>query len=224
MVVILSKIMIIEDDKDIAEEIGDLLQKNHYEIFLLEDFSNPISKILEVLPDLVLLDINLPYQNGESLLQELRKESNLPVIMLTSKNTEIDEALSISYGADDYITKPFSPNILLLRIGAVLKRVDREVSICTYKDLRIYFQKGVIKKGEEEVILTKNETIIFSYLYQHQNQIVSRDELMTDLWNNDEFINDNALTVTISRLRSKLKSIGCEDMIDTRKGIGYILS
>ena len=220
----MTKILIIEDDESICNELSILLEKNNYQAIVLKDFKNALNEILESSPDLILLDINIPYINGKSLLQELRKISNVPVIMVTSINSETDEALSISYGADDYITKPYNPNILLLRIGAVLKRTSAESNLTSYKDLKINIQKGIIKKDDIEIVLTKNEMIIFCYLLNHQNQIVTRDELMTDLWNNEEFINDNALTVNISRLRSKLKSVGYENAIDTRKGMGYILS
>lgn len=220
----MKKIMIVEDEDAICNELSELLENNNYKAIILKDFKNALNEILSSSPNLILLDINIPYINGEILLQDLRKSSNIPVIMVTSNNSETDEALSISYGADDYITKPYNPNILLLRIGAVLKRVNNESSVLTYKDLSINIGKGIIKRDDMEIILTKNEMIIFSYLLNHQNKIVTRDELMTDLWNNEEFINDNALTVNISRLRAKLKNIGYEDAIDTRKGMGYILS
>ena len=219
----MKKIMIIEDDDAICNELSELLENNNYKPIILRNFKNSLNEIIESSPDLILLDINIPYINGEKLLQDLRKTSNIPVIMVTSRNSEIDEALSISYGADDYITKPYNPNILLLRIGAVLKRTNAKSNALSYKDLKINVQKGIIKKEDVEIILTKNEMIIFCFLFIHQNKIVTRDELMTDLWNNDEFINDNALTVNISRLRAKLKSVGYEDAIDTRKGMGYIL-
>lgn len=224
MVKYVNKIMIVEDDLSICNELSKLLENNNYETIVLKNFKNALNEILETSPNLILLDINMPYINGEALLQELRKKTNIPVIMVTSINSETDEALSISYGADDYITKPYNPNILLLRIGAVLKRTNFESNVLSYKDLKINIQKGIIKKDDVEIILTKNEMIIFCYLLNHQNKIVTRDELMTDLWNNEEFINDNALTVNISRLRAKLKSVGYEDAIDTRKGMGYILS
>lgn len=220
----MKKIMIVEDEDAICNDLSELLENNNYKAIILKDFKNALNEILSSSPNLILLDINIPYINGEILLQDLRKSSNIPVIMVTSNNSETDEALSISYGADDYITKPYNPNILLLRIGAVLKRVNNESNILTYKDLSINIGKGIIKRDDMEIILTKNEMIIFSYLLNHQNKIVTRDELMTDLWNNEEFINDNALTVNISRLRAKLKNIGYEDAIDTRKGMGYILS
>lgn len=217
------KIMIIEDDTLISNELKSLLDNSGYESYILDNYANALEEILHLKPDLILLDINIPYTNGEVLLQNLRKKSNIPVIMVTSKNNLTDEALSISYGADDYITKPYNPNILLLRIGAVLKRSNNNSNILIYKDLTVNLQKGLLKKDDKEIILTKNEMIIFSYLLSHQNKIVTRDELMTDLWNNEEFINDNALTVNISRLRAKLKEIGYEEAIETRKGQGYIL-
>ena len=224
----MNKIMIVEDDESISSELKELLQNSGYEVVVLQDFNNSLNEILRVAPDLLLLDINIPYMNGELLLQSLRKSSNTPVIMVTSKNSETDEALSISYGADDYITKPYNPNILLLRIGAVLKRIKTNYGAnsnkLSYRDLLFDVQKGIIKKDSIEIVLTKNEMIIFSYLLSHKNKIVTRDELMTTLWDNTEFVNDNALTVNISRLRNKLKEIGYEDAIDTRKGQGYILS
>ena len=219
----MKKIQIIEDDLSIANELKELLGNAEYEAVIVTDFSNVLAEIKKENADLILLDINIPKLNGELLLQQLRKESNTPVIMVTSKNSEVDEVLSISYGADDYITKPYNPTILLLRIGAVLKRSERKLEKLTYHNLEIIPQKGIIKQQEKEIILTKNEMIIFLYLLQNQGKIVTRDELMTDLWNNDEYINDNALTVNISRLRAKLKEIGYEDVVETRKGQGYIL-
>lgn len=219
----MQKILIIEDDINVRDELKELLLNSNYEVVALTDFKNSLEQILNINPDLVLLDINIPYLNGEELLKNLRKESNIPVIMVTSKNNEIDEVLSMSYGADDYITKPYNPTILLLRIGAILKRMDNIPDSIKYKDLLIYPRQALIKKQDKEIILTKNEMIIFSYLLTNKNEIVSRDELMTELWNNDEYINDNALTVNISRLRDKLEELGYDDMIETRKGQGYIL-
>lgn len=219
----MKRILIVEDDLNICLELQELLKNSGYDALILKDFENAEAEILKTAPDLVLLDINIPFMNGEAVLQSLRKTSNIPVIMVTSRDSELDEALSITYGADDYITKPYNPNILLLRIGAVLKRANTEANITSYKELSINISKGSIKRDGTEIILTKNEMIIFSYLLNHQNKIVSRDELMTDLWNNEQFICDNALTVNISRLRAKLKSVGYENAIDTRKGMGYIL-
>ncbi len=219
--------MIVEDDESICNELKKLLENNNDEAIILKDFKNALSEILKVSPDLILLDINIPYINGEALLQNLRKESNIPVIMVTSINSEIDEALSISYGADDYITKPYHPNILLLRIKAVLKRAknndNTQSNIVTYKELKFDMTKGTIQKDNQEITLTKNEMIIFAYLFNHLGKIVTRDELMTAIWDTADYINDNTLTVNINRLRNKLKEIGYENAIDTRKGMGYIL-
>ena len=223
-VINMKKILIIEDDESIRKELEELLSNAGYVALTLEGTTNMLDDILSIHPDLILLDINIPYMNGEILLKNLRKVSNIPVIMVTSKNTEIDEVLSMSYGADDYITKPYNPTILLLRIGAVLKRGEKNITdVILYHDLSIEIKKGIVKKGSEEIVLTKNEMIIFLYLYERMGSIVTRDELMTELWNNDEYINDNALTVNISRLRSKLRELGVEDAIETRKGLGYIL-
>ena len=143
--------------------------------------------------------------------------------MVTSRANETDEILSISYGADDYITKPYSPTILLLRIQNIFKRLDNITEVLKYKDLEVSISRGTLSGNNKELELTKNEMLIFQHLLNNQNRIVSRDELMTILWNNEEYINDNALTANISRLRSKLEGFDYSDAIETRKGQGYIL-
>ena len=217
----MKKIMIVEDDKVIAKELYNLLKSSNYEAIILTDFKNAKNEILKSGVDLILLDINIPILNGEILLKEIRKESNVPIIMVTSKSEETDEVLSYSYGADDYIIKPYNPTILLLKIAAIFKRCELNSNIISYKDLSFDIGKGIVKNKNREVILTKNEIIIFSLLLNHQDRIVSKDEIMTDLWNNDEYINENALTVNISRLRAKLLELGYDNIIETRKGIGY---
>ena len=219
----MKKIMIVEDDTSISSELKDLLDNAGYNGVVLKDFENSYEEIKKENPDLILLDINFPKLNGEMLLQKIRKESNVPIIMVTSKNTEADEVLSMSYGADDYITKPYNPTILLLRINAIFKRIENKNDVLTYNDLIVDPKKGIVKKDKEELILTKNEMIIFTFLLVNRGNIVTRDDLMTDLWNNDSYINDNALNVNISRLRTKLTDFGYEDAIETRKGQGYIL-
>lgn len=217
------KILIVEDDSSMQEELKGLLENASYDTLILTDFLHAKEYILKTSPDLVLLDVNIPYLNGELLLKELRKESSVPVIILTSRASEIDEVLSISYGADDFITKPYNPTILLLRIQNVFKRVNQVKDKLKYRNLDVYQNRGVLTKDNLSIELTKNEMIIFLYLLNNQNRIVSRDELMSELWNNEEYINDNALTVNISRLRTKLKDFGYSDVIETRKGQGYIL-
>lgn len=218
-------IMIIEDEEMIREELSSLLESAGYSVIAPTDFQNVTKQVLDVKPDLLLLDIQLPGGNGEVVLKTIREHSSLPVIMVTSRNTEIDEVLSMSYGADDYITKPYNPTLLLLRVQAVLKRTQNvKNEEITYEDIHVDMKKGVLKTGDHEEVLTKNEMLIFSYLLNHRQGIVSRDELMTTLWDHKEYISDNALTVNISRLRKKLKNLGHENAIETRKGQGYILA
>ncbi len=219
----MKKILIIEDEEIIRSELKTLLENSGYEVLTLEKFDNTKEYIKNIKADLILLDINLPNINGEILLKEIRKESNVPVIMVTSRAGEVDEVLSISYGADDYITKPYNPTILLLRIQNIFKRMENNRDDLFYDDIIVNPKKGILEKNGKMLELTKNEMIIFTYLLSNRGRIVTRDDLMTDLWNNNEFINDNALTVNISRLRSKLQDFGLENKIETRKGQGYKL-
>ena len=219
----MKKILIIEDEKIIRNELKSLLENSGYEVLIIEKFDNVKENIKNMKFDLILMDINLPNKNGEILLKEIRKESNIPIIMVTSRVGEVDEVLSISYGADDYITKPYNPTILLLRIQNIFKRMENNRDDLFYDDIVVNPKKGILEKNGKVLELTKNEMIIFTYLLNNRGRIVNRDDLMTDLWNNNEFINDNALTVNISRLRNKLQDFGLENKIETRKGQGYKL-
>ena len=220
----MKNILIVEDDKVISDELKNLLDNAGYNGIILKDFDNSLEEVKKINPDLILLDINIPKLNGELVLQKIRKESNVPIIMVTSKNSEADEVLSMSYGADDYITKPYNPTILLLRINAIFKRMENKNTVLTYNDLVIDPKKGIIKNEKEELILTKNEMIIFTSLLYNRGNIVTRDDLMTDLWNNNEYINDNALNVNISRLRTKLTDFGYEDAIEEGKGCTFSIT
>ena len=215
--------MIIEDEPALRDELSVLLQNAGYEPIAVTDYDNVSEQMKVADADLILLDINLPNVNGETLLQDFRKEHDTPVIMLTSRTTEIDEVLSMSYGADDYITKPYNPTILLLRISAVLKRSAKVGAVQKYHDVEVSTVKGSLIRNGSEQILTKNEMIIFQLLLDRQGEIVTRDALMTALWDNDEFVADNALSVNISRLRGKLAELGLLDAIETRKKQGYVL-
>lgn len=219
----MKKILIIEDETALRDELAVLLRNSGYEASAVTDFSDVCGQMKASGADLILLDINLPGTNGEMLLQEFRRKCDTPVIMLTSRSSEIDEVLSMSYGADDYVTKPYNPTILCLRISAVLKRYAKPSQAQMYHDARVSAVKGSITRGDNEKILTKNEMIIFQLLFDHIGEIVTRDDLMTVLWDNDEFINDNALSVNISRLRGKLSELGFDDAIETRKKQGYVL-
>lgn len=219
----MKKIFIVEDDKSICMELVEILENEGYAASYLTDFEHSKEEILSAGADLILMDINIPGVNGRNLLKEIRKESDIPVIMVTSRTSEMDEVLSMSYGADDYITKPYNPTILLLRIAAVLKRMEGSQNAASYRGAEVNFSKGTIRLGEKEQVLTKNEMIIFQRLLSSKDKIVSRDEIMTDLWDNEEYVNDNALTVNISRLRTKLAELGLPDAIETRKKQGYRL-
>ncbi len=220
----MKRILILEDEENIRDEIVILLGTSGYKAETITSFDNSVDDILKSAPDMVLLDINLPYKNGKDILREVRQQSDVPVIMVTSSDAERDELITMGYGADDYITKPYNPTLLLLRIGNIFKRLGGSADIVEYSSVKIDFRRSmIISGGGSETVISKNEMLILSFLYNHRGQIVSRDELMTDLWNNSEYLNDNALTVNISRLRSKLAEAGVANAIETRKGQGYIL-
>lgn len=173
-----------------------------------------------------MLDINLPYFDGEYILKEIRKVSDIPIIMMTSRDNEIDELLSMNYGADDYVTKPFNIQILLAKIAAILKRtlkIDTNQNIIDCQDFILNISKSKVQKGNEEIELTKNELKILHFLVQKRGEIVAREDLMKYLWDSESFIDDNTLTVNITRLRNKLEEIHLSNMIETKRGQGYIL-
>lgn len=217
------KILIIEDEIELREELKILLEDNGYEAVILSSFENTKEDILEINPDLVLLDIKIPCMNGQQLLKEVRKKSDVPIVMVTSKNTEIDEVLSMSYGADDYITKPYNPILLLLRIEAIFKRMNKSNKALSYRHVKVNLLKSTLESDDKELLLSKNEMSIFYFLLMHKGEIVTRDDVMDYLWGNDRFIDDNTLTVNINRLRKKLEGIDLKGVIETRREQGYIL-
>lgn len=219
----MKRILIIEDDTVLCQELSTLLRHAGYETASITQFEDVTAQMAASDADLILLDINLPGVNGETILQDFRRISETPVMMLTSRTGELDEVLSMSYGADDFITKPYNPTILLLRISAILKRAAKGGGVQSYHDVQVSTVKGSLLRGTEEQILTKNEMIIFQLLLDRQGEIVTRDALMTALWDNDEFVNDNSLSVNVSRLRGKLALLGLPDAIETRRKQGYVL-
>ena len=220
----MQKIMIIEDEAALAQELAFLLTQAGYQAYIVQDFAHPLLEIESQLPDLLLLDIQLPGVNGHQLLQEIRKKYQFPIIMVTSRANEMDEVLAMSYGADNYITKPYNPTALLLYIAAMFKRMQpQSTNLIQYHGLQIDLNKWTITKEDQITHLTKNEQLIFQMLWQHRGKIVTREMLMTELWNNDEFINDNALSVNISRLRQKFADLDLADVIETKKKQGYLL-
>lgn len=216
-------ILIVEDEEKLREELKIFLESNGYQVETVKEFQNLDTNILKINCDLILLDINLPFINGEYLLKEIRKKSNLPIIMITSKNTELDELLSISLGADDFITKPFNPQILLARINRLLTRNNNQSETIKYKNALIDTKKSLIETEHNKENLTRNELKILTYLLENKGTIVSRDDLINYLWDSDEYIDDNTLTVNINRLRTKLASLGLTEVIITKRSQGYII-
>ena len=217
------KILIVEDDPTLREELSTLLRSAGCEPLPVTDFTRTLDCMRQADADLILLDITLPGMDGEALLREYRRSADTPVIMLTSRTSEVDEVLSMSAGADDYVSKPYRPAVLLLRISAVLRRASGSGQAERYRDAEVSAVRGSVIRGDWEAVLTKNEMIVFRTLLSRRGEIVSRDELMTALWDNDEYVNDNALSVNVSRLRAKLAEIGYPDAVATRKKQGYVL-
>ncbi len=220
----MKKILIVEDDEKLRNELGIFLNNNGYESDSLSVFDNTFDDILRINPDLLLLDINLPGADGEFLCKEIRKKSNMPIIIITSRDNEIDELLSINNGADHYITKPFNIHILLAKINSLLRRSDMvSDGVINAGDFLLNVDKSTIEKDGVVIELTKNEFRILKYLVQNRDKIVSRYDIMMCLWDSDDFIGDSTLTVNITRVRNKLEELGLKELLETKRGQGYIL-
>ncbi|MEG0823625.1 MAG: response regulator transcription factor [Erysipelotrichaceae bacterium] len=219
------KIMIIEDDNTIRNELSVYLTKYNYEVITPINFSNIIEDVTKAKPHLILLDLNLPYYDGHYICKEIRKTSNTPIIVVTSRDSQLDELLSINLGADDYITKPYNPQILLARISGVIKRSydANNANILQLNNIELNISKSTLSTNDNVTDLTKNELRIIHCLFINKNKIVSRTELMQYMWDCDLFIDDNTLTVNINRLRKKLEFIKLDDLITTKRGLGYII-
>lgn len=223
----MQKILIVEDDEKLRNELEIFLNKNGYEASSLKKFDNTINEILESDSDLVLLDINLPFADGEYICKEVRKVSQIPIIMVTSRDNEIDELLSMNYGADHYVTKPFNIQILLAKISSILRRaniVETNQNKIDCKQFILNLSKSTIEKDGKILELTKNELKILHFLVEKRGQIVSREEIMSYLWDSESFIDDNTLTVNMTRLRNKLEELDLKELIETKRGQGYILN
>ena len=216
-------IAVIEDHVQVREELVSLLNKNGYRGISVSEFHNIPELLKQSSADLVLLDISLPGADGINILREIRKDNDVPVIMVTSKDTEMDELMCMSFGADDFITKPYHPSILLLHIEAVCKRIYKTDECLQCGAVRLDCSRGELLIGDDVVELSKNEMRILTYLMKHQSEIVTRGELMSYLWDSEEFIDDNTLTVNVNRVRKKLEEHGVEDLIKTKRGQGYLL-
>ena len=219
------KIFIVEDELTIRTELKTLLEKYGYECITTDDFTSVLSAIEAASPHLILLDINLPHFDGYHICREIRSHSQIPIIIVTSRNSDVDELMSMNLGADDFITKPYHTQILLARIAALLKRsyqTDHE-SQFEHNGVILSLSDSTITANGQTAELTKNELKILHLLMQNKGTIQSRDELINALWQTDEFIDDNTLTVNINRLRKKLESIGVTNYLKTKRGMGYIV-
>ena len=219
------RIMIIEDNEKIRNELCDFLSKNGYEAIGPDDFEHILEAIQKDKPDLLLLDLNLPVYDGHYICREVRKTSNLPIIIVTSRDSDMDELISMNLGADDFVTKPYNLQILLARLSRVLQRSYEHSSsnILNIHDIALDISKSTLSYQGQSVDLTKNELRIMHCLFQNKNKIVSRNELMQHMWDCDLFVDDNTLTVNINRLRKKLEYLRLDDLIQTKRGMGYII-
>lgn len=222
----MQKILIVEDDEKLRNELEIFLSHQGYQAECLKKFDNTIHDILEINPNLILLDINLPGVDGEYICKEIRKQSDMGIIIVTSRDNELDELVSINYGADHYITKPFNIHILLAKVNSLLRRTNSNSepkNKIDAKDFILNISNSTIIKDDKIIDLTKNEYKILKYFIENREKIVSREDIMDVLWENDCFVDDNTLSVNITRLRSKLEELGLKDIIETKRGQGYML-
>lgn len=216
-------IYVVEDDTAIRNELIEALERQGYEVAYCLVFDRVVEDILRANPDLVLLDLTLPGTDGQFVCRELRQQSEVPIIVLTSRTTEIDEVMSMTMGADDFIPKPYSARVLMARIQALLRRAQAapDRSVLSHNGVEVDLARSVASARGASVELTKNELRILTLLINHAGGIVSREAIMRDLWDSDAFVDDNTLTVNINRLRAALKKIGVTDYLRTHRGRGY---
>lgn len=219
------KILIIEDDPVIQNELRILLCGNGYDTVSVKDFSTVIEVVKEECPHLILLDIKLPQENGFSLCSKIRTFSNVPIIFVTSCDTDMDELNSIMLGGDAFITKPYNTAILLAKIASLLKRVYsvEQNETLLWQGVILHLETSMIEYKNQQAELTKNEVKILYYLFKHAGKICSRNDIVDFLWDNQLYVDDNALSVNINRIRDKLSNIGLDDFIKTKHRQGYTI-
>ena len=218
------KILLVEDDEVIRQQVKKILEQWEYEVVLVEDFMEVLSIFVKVEPHLVLMDIGLPLFNGYRWCQEIRKVSKVPIMFLSSRDQAMDIVMAINMGGDDFVTKPFDQNVLLAKIQGLLRRsyeFGKDQSLLEYMGVILNLKAMDLVYQGEVVSLTKNEFQILQVLFERSGNIVSREDLMKELWNSDFFIDDNTLSVNVARLRKKLEAVGLKDFIETKKGVGY---
>ena len=222
----MQKVMIVEDDPVIREELTLLLKIEGYFPLAVTDFTTIKEQATKLKPDLILLDINLPGQDGFSVCASLQMSGGAPIIFVTSRDTALDEIKALNLGADDYITKPYTIPVLLARMKAVLRRSKKKTQtsdILEAKGLTLYLTKGMVSSATKSTVLTRNELQILACLMEHAGEIVSRADLIETLWDRQIYIDDNTLSVNVTRLRTKLADLDLPDLIKTRRGMGYQL-
>lgn len=221
----MEQIYLVEDDEKLRTELCTLLEKNGYQCTAPGQFGTIAENIIREQPDLVLLDLNLPVHDGFYICREIRQHLDVPIIIVTSSTSEMDELMSLNSGADDFITKPYNIHILLAHISAVLKRAygRKESFAITHKGLVLDISKSSISYNDKTTDLTKNEMGILKMLMENKGKIVSRNALICQLWEMEEFIEDSTLTVNVNRLRTKLSDLGLNDYLITKRGQGYIV-
>lgn len=220
------KVLIVEDDITISGLVHRHLDKWGYRTRYVEDFQNIMTLFTEFSPDLILMDITLPYYNGFHWCSEIRKVSNTPIIFISSISDNMNIIMAMNMGGDEYIEKPFDINVLTAKIQALLRRtysLPQQRNVLAYRNLELNLNSTDLSCNDEVLSLSKNEYMILQLLMERHGTVVSREDLMEKLWGNDEFIDDNTLTVNVTRVRKKLEQLGCIDYLKTRKGIGYIL-
>jgi OmpR family two-component system bacitracin resistance response regulator BceR len=221
------KIMVIEDDTTLFEEIKERLSQWSYEVIGVTDFSNVLPEFTEAKPELVIIDIQLPKFDGFHWCRMIRAHSNVPIIFLSSRDHPTDMVMSMQLGADDFIQKPFHFDVLIAKIQATLRRVynyntEQRTEIKTWHHATIDYVKGTVTSNEKNIELTKNEMYILKILVERKNTIVTREELIENLWDDERFVSDNTLTVNVNRLRKKMDSLGLGKYIETKVGQGYL--
>jgi DNA-binding response OmpR family regulator len=221
------KIMIVEDEPIIRDMIGESIRKWGYETIILDDFSQVLEIFLKENPHLVLMDINLPVYDGFYWCNKIRDISKVPIIFISSRNTPMDMVMSMNMGGDDFIQKPFYEEVLITKIKALLRRTysytETVATIIEHDGIMLNLNNGDVFYGDKKAELTKNEFKILSILMQNKGSVVSREKIMRNLWEDESFVDDNTLTVNITRIRKKLAELGKENYIATMKGEGYII-
>ncbi|MCQ8262393.1 response regulator transcription factor [Streptococcus suis] len=220
----MQKILVIEDDKTISQLVAKNLINWGYQVQEVNDFQMVLEQMEEFQPHLILLDIGLPFFNGYYWCQEIRKTSRVPIMFLSSHDQPMDIVMAINMGADDYVTKPFEMTVLLAKIQGLLRRTYdfvSEQSLLWFEEVSLDLKTMQVSYKQDVEELTRNEFQILRVLFEHGKEVVSREELMRELWNSDIFVDDNTLSVNIARLRKKLAELGLPDLIMTKKGVGY---